>query len=81
MKRFLTVTLAAAMALMLAGCNSPQGATYTNPVFDPVFADPCIIRGDDGYFYAYATEDYGCYGEEDRVACIPIIKSPDLVQW
>ncbi len=81
MKRFLTVTLAAAMALMLAGCNSPQGATYTNPVFDPVFADPCIIRGDDGYFYAYATEDYGCFGEEDRVACIPIIRSPDMVQW
>ena len=81
MKRFLTVTLAAAMVLAMAGCGGSADATYMNPVFSPVFADPCIIRGDDGYFYAYATEDYGCFGEEDKVACVPIIKSPDMVKW
>lgn len=54
---------------------------YLNPVFSPVFADPCIIRGEDGYFYAYATEDYGSYDDIDRVGYLPIIKSKNLVEW
>ncbi len=54
---------------------------YVNPVFSPVFADPCIIRADDGTFYAYATEDYGNYGGVDKIGYLPILKSENLVEW
>lgn len=29
---------------------------YSNPVIDYSLPDPSIIKGDDGYFYLYATE-------------------------
>lgn len=48
--------------------SSSEKITYTNPVFDFDFADPSIIRADDGYFYAYATGG-------------KIIKSADLINW
>ncbi|MBN1791144.1 MAG: family 43 glycosylhydrolase [Bacteroidales bacterium] len=50
---------------------------YTNPVFEPTFADPTLVKADDGYFYAYATEDFWEGGEH----LIAIIRSPDLVNW
>jgi arabinan endo-1,5-alpha-L-arabinosidase len=50
---------------------------YTNPVFAPTFADPTIVNADDGYFYAYATEDYW----EGKDHLIAIIRSTDLVNW
>ncbi len=87
-KRALALILAALCLFLCAACapekvpgctDGPK--TYANPVFTPVFADPCIIRGDDGYFYAYATEDYGNYGGEDRIGYLPIIRSKDLVSW
>lgn len=56
----------------------PEGM-YQNPVFEPVFADPSIVRGDDGYFYAYGTEDDWGDGQGGKVA--PIIRSSDLVDW
>ncbi|MGP4041083.1 family 43 glycosylhydrolase [Gracilibacillus sp. D59] len=56
----------------------PEGK-YQNPVFTPVFADPSILRGDDGYFYAYATEDDWGDGSGGKVA--PVIRSTDLVNW
>lgn len=46
--------LAAAMAL--AGWAGP-GSTYVNPVFEPVLADPGVLRAEDGSFYVYGTED------------------------
>ncbi|MDP4206731.1 MAG: family 43 glycosylhydrolase, partial [Bacteroidota bacterium] len=51
---------------------------YLNPVFIPVFADPAVIRGDDGWFYAYGTEDNWSVNE---LHLIPIIRSRDLVKW
>ena len=30
-------------------------ATFTNPVYTSDFADPTVIRGHDGWFYAYGT--------------------------
>lgn len=54
---------------------------YTNPVFEPVFADPTMIRGDDGIFYAYGTSDYSDWGGELTTRLIPIISSPDMVNW
>src|SRR5512145_1901484 len=49
---------------------------YENPVFEPTFADPTIIKTDSG-FYAYATEDYW----ENKDHLVAIIHSDDLVDW
>ncbi len=61
------------------GKKSKNKGKYQNPVFTPVFADPSIIRGDDGFFYAYATEDDWGDGMGTKVA--PVIRSEDLVNW
>ena len=45
---------------------------YSNPVIDYSLPDPSIIKGDDGYFYLYATED---------IRNLPIHRSRDLVNW
>lgn len=79
---------------ILIGCNSDDSMVsnsplekevdtisigeFKNPVFQPVFADPSVVKGDDGYFYAYATEDD--WGKGD-VHLVPIIRSTDLVNW
>lgn len=56
--------------------------SYTNPVFEPILADPAIIRGDDGLFYVYGTEDYGKWTEyQVGVRSIPILKSSNLINW
>ncbi len=87
MKKFLKTccvltALLTSTAFFACAPNSEGGQTdFINPVFSPVFADPCIIRGDDGTFYAYATEDYGNYGGEDRIGYLPILKSENLVEW
>lgn len=52
---------------------------YKNPIFQPTFADPSIIRGKDGTFYAYATEDD--WGDGNGPHLVPIIRSKDLVHW
>ncbi|MBA7515728.1 Extracellular exo-alpha-(1-_5)-L-arabinofuranosidase ArbA [subsurface metagenome] len=52
--------------------------TYENPVFVPDLADPTVVRGKDGWFYAYGTENTWFEGVH-RVT--PIVKSPDLVNW
>lgn len=62
--------------LTAAACTThPQ---YENPVFEPVLADPSVIRADDGYFYAYGTEDD--WGDGWR-RLVPVVRSPDLVEW
>ena len=64
--------------------SPPDITYYTNPVFEPVFADPTIIRGDDGMFYAYATSDTSRWDGERkplRTAFIPTIRSENLVDW
>ena len=55
-------------------------ATYTNPVFPGNFADPSVIRGRDGAWYAYGT--WGAlFPTDDEPARIPILRSTDLVHW
>ena len=51
---------------------------YTNPVFEPVLADPTIVKAGEE-FYAYGTEDN--WGEEGGYHLVPVIKSMDLVNW
>lgn len=75
------IMAAAAATLMLTviGCAKTEPpADYQNPVFRPVFADPSIIRAEDGFYYAYGTEDVWDDGLNHLV---PIIRSPDLTNW
>jgi arabinan endo-1,5-alpha-L-arabinosidase len=56
---------------------------YRNPVsrsFADTYADPSVIRGKDGWWYAYGTTDPLLEGEEER-HFIPISRSRDLVNW
>ena len=66
--------------------NNPPGpdpipenpVKYTNPVFLGFpLPDPDVIRGDDGYFYLYATEEKADNNNHN----VPILKSADLVNW
>lgn len=58
--------------------QQPDTLHYTNPVFEPVLADPTVVKvGDE--FYAYGTEDN--WGEEGGYHLVPVIKSKDLVNW
>lgn len=45
---------------------------YRNPVMDQSLPDPSIIKGEDGFYYLYATED---------IKNLPIHRSKDLVNW
>ena len=45
---------------------------YRNPVIDYSLPDPSVIRGDDGFFYLYATED---------IRNLPIHRSKNLTDW
>jgi len=51
---------------------------YQNPLFEPDLADPTIIKGNDGYFYAYGTENEWATG---ITRLIPIVRSKNLVKW
>jgi len=79
------IILLAAMTISL-GCEKPSNSGkqvedtltyYTNPVFEPTFADPTVVKADDGYFYAYGTEDYW----EGKDHLVAVIRSKDLVKW
>ena len=54
------------------GNTGEKAETYQNPVIAYSLPDPSVIRGDDGYFYLYATED---------IRNLPIHRSKDLVNW
>jgi regulation of enolase protein 1 (concanavalin A-like superfamily) len=80
---------AAALALPLA---APPGAAaappvratpYANPVGPgeaDTYADPAVIRGKDGWWYAFGTTDPLREGEGTR-HLLPISRSQDLVDW
>ncbi len=63
-------------ALVLLSAMATLGQTsetlYYNPVKDISLPDPTVIKGTDGYFYLYATED---------IRNVPIYRSKDLVNW
>ncbi len=97
MKRIPLLLLTGCMAFAaLGGCGEPsdppdpgqeQETEYSNPVYAPVFADPCIIEHE-GKYYAYATEDYGEWKPSDdplenvsNKKIVPILESEDLVHW
>ena len=45
---------------------------YQNPVVNYSLPDPSVIKGEDGYYYLYATED---------IRNTPIHRSRNLVDW
>ena len=70
MKRlFLVLAFPAISILLMAGGSDKN---YKNPVVDYSLPDPSVIKGDDGYFYLYATED---------IRNMPIHRSEDLTSW
>jgi arabinan endo-1,5-alpha-L-arabinosidase len=79
-----TAALAAAILLLTpAAAQAAPRPAFTNPVsasFADTFADPMVVRGDDGFWYAYGTTDPLREGE--KVAHrIPTARSADLVSW
>ncbi|MFG1951815.1 family 43 glycosylhydrolase [Micromonospora sp. NPDC048830] len=82
--------LAAVLGLLLAATAAapaaarPDAATrYHNPVsagFADTFADPVVVRGADGLWYAYGTTDPLHEGEH-RFHRVPVARSADLVDW
>ena len=52
--------------------KKPVKKNYKNPVVNYSLPDPSIIKGEDGYYYLYATED---------IRNLPIHRSKDLVKW
>ncbi|MET8552899.1 family 43 glycosylhydrolase [Micromonospora zamorensis] len=81
--------LAAALGLILAtlaplpAAGSGGPSRYGNPISVGVgdtFADPVIVRGDDGFWYAYGTTDPLREGEHEFHR-VPTARSADLVDW
>lgn len=76
---FLAVAVGSFGLYFLLKDSPKEGPEYTNPVFEPVLADPSIIKGEDGFFYAYGTEDN--WGDGMGARLVPIIRSDNLVDW
>ena len=95
-RRTLARAVPAALALLVGGVAvvpaasaatpSPSVLTstvYHNPVsrsFADTYADPDVVRGKDGWWYAYGTSDPLRSGETTR-HYIPMSRSRDLVHW
>ncbi len=80
----------AAAVLLLAACSAKQSTitptdnrnSFSNPVFAHDFPDPNIVKGKDGYVYAYSTEaDWTRDGIAGGRRIIPILRSKNLVSW
>ena len=57
--------------------RTPALVSYTNPVLDEDFPDPAVIRADDGFYYAYATQTL----RDGRWINIQVARSANLVDW
>jgi arabinan endo-1,5-alpha-L-arabinosidase len=52
---------------------------YRNPVFEPILADPTVIKADDGWFYAYGTQDN--WGDGKPGHLVAVVRSKNLTDW
>lgn len=78
----LAVVLAGLTVTPVAEADPSEAAIYQNPVGSPaadVFADPSVIRGRDGYWYAYSTSGPRFRGDTGHK--MKILRSTDLVTW
>lgn len=58
--------------LMVVYVQAQTELTYNNPVSTMSLPDPTLVRGTDGAFYLFATED---------TRNVPVMKSMNLVDW
>ncbi|GII78478.1 hypothetical protein Sru01_34600 [Sphaerisporangium rufum] len=91
-RRTIAVLAGAACLLAASPATTPPDAggtpgrapgTYTNPVsrsFADTYADPAVIRGDDGWWYAYGTSDPLREGEK-KPHLLPVSRSRNLTDW
>jgi arabinan endo-1,5-alpha-L-arabinosidase len=75
----LVLTIFCCIILIAGGYYYFFQTTFINPVFEPVLADPSIIKAENGYMYAYGTEDEWDDGKGPKF--IPIVKSKNMVDW
>ncbi|MEV4347988.1 family 43 glycosylhydrolase [Actinoplanes sp. NPDC049596] len=73
-------TAAAKPGTEAAGKPGPAGGNPISASFADTFADPVIVRGDDGLYYAYGTTDPLREGEHTPHR-IPMARSADLKRW
>ena len=74
------LVLIVAFARADAAAQTPAAraaSLYANPVLDEDFPDPTVVRGRDGFYYAYATQG----PVAGRVANIQVARSRDLTRW
>lgn len=71
------LALACALLAALGAAEGEPHVTYTNPVVEPVAADPSVIRAPDGDYYLYATQD----AWDGREHYLPMFRSRDLIDW
>ena len=58
----------------------PNLNTFKNPVFEPVLADPTVLKDPNtNLFYAYGTQDK--MDNSGVSLLVPILESADMVQW
>jgi hypothetical protein len=79
----LGMPVAQAAGASAPGAREGAGTAYRNPVsagFADTFADPSVIRGKDGWWYAYGTSDPLREGE-GAAHVLPTARSRDLVDW
>jgi arabinan endo-1,5-alpha-L-arabinosidase len=93
-RRLASILVAVAAWAALTAATASAATTYRNPL--PIalpggmraetFADPAVIRGRDGRYYAYGTSDPLTSADRDasgalRIHRIPMARSTDLVHW
>jgi arabinan endo-1,5-alpha-L-arabinosidase len=65
--------------------SAAAATTYTNPISAgtvDTFPDPAMIRGKDGYWYAYGTTNPILFSKGDGVEhTLPMLRSPDMMTW
>lgn len=68
------------IGLMMAFRQRDTPRTLHNPVFEPVLADPTVLRDPvSQLFYAYGTEDN--WDDNEGWRWVPILESADMVNW
>src|SRR5690606_16631467 len=61
-------------------CAAQEPDRYSNPIFEPVLADPSVIRDPKtGLFYAFGNDDD--WGDGKGPRWVPMLQSKNLTQW
>lgn len=69
------------VAKVLGDSIPGKKTSYQNPVFNHDFPDPNLVKGKDGYFYAYSTQASWAKEKFGGSYVIPILRSKNLMQW